>query len=384
MYSLYALIEIGAREEALGGIRFILNADVGYYRNYVGTDYQFSVCRYYGNGMEESDSNEDGPNIEFDGAGLFLIALAKYISDFGTDDIKDYAGKIFSGFADVLVYLIDEEGLVRADSSIWERHLNGKEKHFTYTQITALSGLCGAIYIAERLNLTEKSKEYRRAYETLRKNIFGKLVHKENFFVSSLEEYKSYSGYLDAAVIEAVNFGIVLPDDIIAGKTLNVMKNLRTSGGGYKRNDDGDWYDRQEWVFIDLRIADAMKRVGYDEEALNLVERIRIYTETNNYQFPELITEDGTSVAGSIPMIGFGAAAYILAAFESGYSYCGPDSTDAGFDSTDIISDEEKISDETSSEKITDSVSSGDAGEESGDTSSVSPVSSSCSCSFLE
>ena len=37
--------------------------------------YQISLVRYYGFGVEETDFNEFGPNLEFDGFGLFLWAL---------------------------------------------------------------------------------------------------------------------------------------------------------------------------------------------------------------------------------------------------------------------------------------------------------------------
>jgi len=321
-YSIFALIDIGAKREAINAINFVLNADTGYFRDYIGRDYKFSVCRYYGDGMEESDINEDGPNIEFDGPGLFLIALAKYIERFGSLDLKGYREIIYNGFADVLVSLIDEYGLIKKDSSIWERHLNGKEKHFTYTQITALVGLCAASRIAEDFKDYERSKGYMEAYSTLKKSLFEKLVHKEGFLVSSLEEFEAYAGYLDASVVEAINLGLVEPEGRIATSTLNILKNLRTVGGGYKRNDDGEWYDRQEWVFIDLRIADAYNRGSGPDASKALIGRVRDYTIANNYQFPELITEDGRAVAGSIPMIGFGAGAYILSKMSTNFINC--------------------------------------------------------------
>ncbi|MCX7943799.1 MAG: glycoside hydrolase family 15 protein, partial [Deltaproteobacteria bacterium] len=378
VYSILALIEIGARKEALDAIRFTLNADVGYYKDYVGVEYQFSVCRYFGDGMEESDSNEDGPNIEFDGAGLFLIAISKYVMKYGMDDIKDYADTVFKGFADVIVSLIDEEGLVKKDSSIWERHLNGKEKHFTYTQITALAGICGAIYLAEEMNAHHKTKIYKDVYKILRENIFNKLVHKDNYFVSSLEEFKMYVGYLDASVVEAINFGLVEPNNIISRKTIDVMKNLKTIGGGYMRNDDGDWYDRQEWVFIDLRIASAMKKIGNEDSANKLIMRIKNYTESNNSQFSELITENGISVAGSIPMIGFGAGAYILATLGESYKRCTLASIDGGLEigSDNLLEDEAYFKDEGDHALVI-------GGETSFDTSNDNHIAA-CSCSIIE
>jgi hypothetical protein len=64
-----------------------MQATVGAYESYLagdygdaGVPYQISVCRYYGDGTEWSDSNTNGPNIEFDGFGLFLWALDQYVT----------------------------------------------------------------------------------------------------------------------------------------------------------------------------------------------------------------------------------------------------------------------------------------------------------------
>ena len=71
-----------------------------------GVPYQISVCRYYGDGTEWSDSNSNGPNIEFDGFGLFLWALDEYVAASGdTSLITTYwASTIKPKVADVLVH----------------------------------------------------------------------------------------------------------------------------------------------------------------------------------------------------------------------------------------------------------------------------------------
>lgn len=354
MYSVYALISIGAEKEAYEALNFVLNARTGDYKEYVGTDYQFSVCRYFGDGSEESDTNEDGPNIEYDGAGLFLIGVDMFIKRFGVERIVDRIPIILDGFADVLLYLLDEKGLIRKDSSIWERHLNGNERHFTYTQITAAAGLCAASSIAKDGGMIEDSARYLNGYNVIVSNIYQKLVHPDGFLVSSLEEFAQKSGYLDASVIDGINFGIIKGDSDEALNTLYTLSSLKTVGGGYKRNDDGEWYDKQEWVFIDLRIAEAFKRVGDNRNHLSLIKRVSQYTNQNNSQFPELITEDGRSVTGSIPMIGFGAGAYILAAMSPDYLDCDIEIVDAGGVIRDA--DEDSGSEDLATDMVNESV----------------------------
>ncbi len=88
MYAVRALNRLGMFAEAKKYLAFMLDAPSGGYVHYVFTDkkdygvgvpYQISVCRYFGNGKEESDFNDDGPNIELDGFGMFLSAFSDYV-----------------------------------------------------------------------------------------------------------------------------------------------------------------------------------------------------------------------------------------------------------------------------------------------------------------
>src|SRR6185436_14452680 len=87
---------------------------------WVGAPYTISVTRYFGDGTEESDSNAQGPNIEFDGFGLALATLADYVDATGDDAfVAAHDGAIFARTADVLLGLVEPtgpaQGLIRAD-----------------------------------------------------------------------------------------------------------------------------------------------------------------------------------------------------------------------------------------------------------------------------
>jgi hypothetical protein len=82
------MTRLGMYSEARKGLEFMLKARSGKYKHYIytdgkdygpGVDYQISLTRYFGNGKEESDFNEFGPNIEFDDFGLFLCAFSDYV-----------------------------------------------------------------------------------------------------------------------------------------------------------------------------------------------------------------------------------------------------------------------------------------------------------------
>jgi hypothetical protein len=72
--------------------------------------YQISLVRYHGFGVEETDFNDFGPNLEFDGFGLFLWALRSYEVASGDEALA--AGRwaeIGEKVGDVLVALVDPE-----------------------------------------------------------------------------------------------------------------------------------------------------------------------------------------------------------------------------------------------------------------------------------
>ncbi|MCP4500203.1 MAG: hypothetical protein GY822_09615 [Deltaproteobacteria bacterium] len=79
------------------------------------------------------------------------------------------------------------------------------------------------------------------------------------------------------------------------------------------RNDDGGDYDSQEWVFVDLRLAAALRASGHDGRANLLLQWVEAQARANSFQFAELFDRDNADYRGSTPMVGFGPGAWILA-----------------------------------------------------------------------
>lgn len=287
-YSIAALARSGHTMEAGLGIDFWRNARVGNYRQYVGHDYYVSVVRYYGNGEEWSDSDANGPNIEFDGFGL--AAWAGRLAGRTDMDVN----------AETLRRLIDSTGLISPDSSIWEVHWNGRQKHFAYTSIAAARGLCATGDIA-----TARS---------IRDALVRRLVLPTGGLAGNLEELERGQPARDAAVVEAINWGLIDPQGRLARDTIEEFERLRTPvGRGYARNDDGDGYDSQEWVFVNLRIASALFRMGRRDEAEELLAWVTAQADANYGLHAELYHRDNADYVGAVPMVGFGAGAYMLA-----------------------------------------------------------------------
>jgi glycosidase len=314
-YATVALARSGHTAEANAAIDFFAGAPVGMYREQVGQDYHVSVVRYYGDGTEWSDSDANGPNIEFDGFGLSTWAA------------HSVARNDLDANSATLAALIDTTGLVAADSSIWEVHWNGQQKHYAYTSITGAYGLC----------LTGDTAHARSVRDAMARQ----LILPTGGLAADLEELMRGQPARDAAVVEAINFGLIDPQSGLATDTFNEFERLRTPvGRGFFRNDDGGGYDSQEWVFIDLRIADALRRAGRTAEADELLAWVTAQADANFDLHAELYARDNADYTGSIPMVGFGAGTYMLtlldrANAEAPNTTCFPPVTNVGGGSVD-------------------------------------------------
>lgn len=313
-YAVVALARSGHHAEVKRALAFQLGAESGKYQEYVGHPYQISITRYYGDGVEETDFNEDGPNIEFDGFGLFLWTLHEYVeASNDSASLSTWWPEVSSKIGDVLVKLQEPSGLIAPDSSIWEVHWNGKQKRFAYTTITAANGLCRAAKLAERVGDAERAQSYLAAGRKARDAVVSQLSAPDGTIAQSLEELNAGHGFLDAAAIEAVGLGLVNPKGRAAQATLASMKAalVPPSGRGFFRNDDGGWYDSQEWVFVDLRTAQAMRKSD-DSDRTSLVQWITDQGAENFNLISELHDAVTADYRGEMPMVGFGAGAYAI------------------------------------------------------------------------
>ncbi|MBS1150954.1 MAG: glucosyl hydrolase family protein [Myxococcaceae bacterium] len=329
-YSAAALSRLGLTAEAREALRFILDAESGRFgqwnelKPYAFPPYVVSLTRYTGFGVEETDFNAFGPNLELDGFGLVLWALREHERRTGDFSLTDAKWTVISTrIADALVALIDPvTGLVRKDSSIWETHWLGRERSWAYTNITAVRGLCDAAVLAERKGDATRATQYRAAGNALRKAIATRLVDATGVVASNLEELESGAGYLDAAALDAIAMGLFAPDGRIARATLAAFdQKLRaTAGPGWSRNDDrsdhsgktdlspwGSEYDSAEWVFTDLRGAIALRRNGNPARADALLTWITSQSAANAQVIPETFDEQSGAWKFNAPMIGFGA-----------------------------------------------------------------------------
>ena len=317
-YALLGLIRSGHYDEAKAGFEFLLGAESGLYTDYVGMPYQISITRYFGRGKEETDFNDNGPNIEFDGFGLFLWALGEYVQASGDTALVTGNWDIINGkVAAVLEALVsDTNGLIDADSSIWEVHWNGQQKQFSYTSLAASHGLCHFSKLAQQTGHGTEATTYGNLAVSLATAIRTHLLDGNSVLASSVEELAAGPGhYMDLASSEAFAWMVLDPTGTTASASFSAWETNLTvaSGYGFYRNDNGDAYDQQEWVFCDLRMADAYRNAGRSGDATALTDWVTAQTLKNHGLIAELYDKVNGNYAGSVPMVGFGAGLYINA-----------------------------------------------------------------------
>ena len=349
-YATLAFIRMGHQAEARAAILAYFNAQpTGKMRSMTNNaDYQISVVRYFGDGSEEPFFTMEGaPNIEFDNWGEVLWVLGEYQLKFNDPTLlttQTYRGTVYDSARDFIVKPLIanlepyKTGLiVAADTSIWEEHQPDK-KHFAFSSAMANIGLAYFATVAER------NKDQKTADE-----IFGKLPAlnrgfnaafiRNNLLHGTLEENPKND--IDGALLPILNMRDLLfskdvemlsflnrnsPD--LAISTASRMEQLKVASGGYRRVTSNYtdpaifeyWYERQEFVFTDLSLAELYRHIHRDKEADALLSRITAKAAADHNIIPEMYVALPCKLfpgkigdpTGALPMVGYGAGAYIL------------------------------------------------------------------------
>jgi len=134
------------------------------------------------------------------------------------------------------------------------------------------------------------------------------------------ESLASGSGWLDAAAIEVVSFGLVDPHKHTAHATVAAIQNglVPPSGRGFFRNQGGGAYDSAEWIFVDMRVGRALETTGQPQESADLLAWNVAQASDNFGILSELHDRVTADYAGAAPMVGFGAGAYVLSLLDRG------------------------------------------------------------------
>lgn len=331
-----ALARMGHRAEARAALLAYFNTrPTGKMRAQVnGADYQISVVRYFGDGEEEPFFTQEGStNIEFDDWGEALWALGEYMDQYHDKALLQaatYRGRLYETARDFIVKPLianterfDDGLIVDADTSIWEERQKDK-KHFAFSTAMAIVGLARFAKVAQ-LAGDEAARRQAVHDVALLQMGFDEAFIRNGKLHGTLEP--GIKNDIDGALIPIINFGVVR-DPAIIRSTVDRMKLLKVRSGGYRRvrstytdpNIFEYWYERQEFLFVDLALAELDGRIGKQSEANAMLARIvdkaaadhdiisEMYVALPCPLFPGKIGDP----TGAIPMVGYGAGAYTL------------------------------------------------------------------------
>ena len=349
-YSITALALIGHVEEARKGVEFFLGADAGFFRanNYLARNYRIGICRYFGNGIEEGDFNQDGPNLETDGWGLMLWA-ARLVLHKSCDKswLSTNTWKGDTVFAALLQTAEDmaatrQGSLPKPDASIWEVHWDRRQL-FAYTAASWIRGFYDFADVAAFNGRQDLADRFRTMASDMLLASKTDLVHRPSQSFASHAGVAGNEVHVDGSTVAFLDFGLIAPSDPLFAGTLASFSKLTTGFGGYRRLEpqlsltgggSAGEYDLAEWILLDLRIGDAFRQAGNVAKADELLNKVTDQAVNNDNLIPELFDPNNGRYTGVVPMVGYGAGAWMWSqlakhgvrqpAFNAGFEHCSP------------------------------------------------------------
>jgi len=135
---------------------------------------------------------------------------------------------------------------------------------------------------------------------------------------------------MNGGVLEAFNWGVVT-DPAVINATLAAMSGLHCASGGWRRvlepsscSSGSASYERQEFLLIDFAMARIYIRLGQMDKADEVINRTVQRSVADHNLVPEMYIAVRDSnypghigdPCGAIPMVGFGAGAYVITIVE--------------------------------------------------------------------
>lgn len=331
-----AFARMGHRAEARAALLAYFNAQpTGKMRaQTANADYQVSVVRYYGNGEEEPFFTMEGStNIEYDDWGEVLWALGAYLHQYNDPALlraPTYRGPLYESARDFIAkpLLANLEPyasglIVAADTSIWEERQKDA-KHFAFSTAMAIVGLRSFASIAQRAGDTATHTALFEKVALLQKGFSAAFI-RDGHLHGTLED--GIKNDIDGALLPILNFGLV-SNPALVRDTVQRMELLRVASGGYRRvrstyTDPAIfeyWYERQEFLFVDIALAETLRRLDRPQEAAAILDRITGKAAADHNIVPEMYVAVPCDLfpgqigdpTGARPMVGYGAGAYIL------------------------------------------------------------------------
>jgi GH15 family glucan-1,4-alpha-glucosidase len=213
--------------------------------------------------------------------------------------------------------------IVDADTSIWEERQKDK-KHFAFSTAAAIVGLRSFAAVAREAGDEATRTDVLRHVDLLEKGFRAAFVRGGELH-GTLEP--GLKNDIDGALLPIINNGVITDPEVVRN-TVERMQLLKVDSGGYRRvrstyTDPAIfeyWYERQEFLFVDLSLAELDRRLGKESEADAILRRIVEKAAADHNLIPEMYVSLPCALfpgkigdpTGALPMAGYGAGAFIL------------------------------------------------------------------------
>ena len=210
-----------------------------------------------------------------------------------------------------------------ADTSIWEERQKD-QKHFAFSTAMAIVGLREFAAVARRAGDDAAARQALETRKLLEKGFAAAFI-RDGKLRGTLEP--GIKNDIDGALLPIINFGVVGDPQAISD-TIDRMELLKVASGGYRRvrGTYADpkifeyWYEQQEFLFVDFHLAELYRRMGRSAEADAMLQRIVDKSAADHNIVPEMYVAVPCALfpgkigdpTGAIPMVGYGAGAYVL------------------------------------------------------------------------
>jgi hypothetical protein len=337
-YAISALSMTGHYDEAKKALEFDIGAKGGFFnQGYLNRDYRVSVCRFFGDGEEEGDFNQDGPNIETDGWGLVLWGARMYLNyscdRMWLDKMTWQGDTVYSALKQIATDIEStmSMGLPGGDASIWEVHW-GRRQVFAYTAAAHIRGLFDFADIAHYYGDKPTGDHFAMVAQAMLDKAKTALAYQPTMSMASNVSVAGQDVHVDGSTVGFFDWHLIKTNDPLYVGTLNSFSRLVTGFGGYRRvepmldltgSGGASPYDLSEWILLDIRIADAWRRAGYElmkpdyvAKSEQLLGKVTQNAAVNDFLIPELYDPSSGVYAGQVPMNGYGAGAWIMSQLE--------------------------------------------------------------------
>jgi GH15 family glucan-1,4-alpha-glucosidase len=213
--------------------------------------------------------------------------------------------------------------IVAADTSIWEEH-QPDARHFAFSTAMAIVGLRDFAEVARQAG-DEAGRSAALDNAALLQKGFDAAFIRRGKLRGTLEPGEKND--IDGAMLPIINFGIV-HDPAVIRDVVARMELLKVASGGYRRvrSNYTDpkifeyWYERQEFLFVDFALAELQHRMDQHAAADAKLRRIVDKAAADHDIIPEMYVALPCELfpgnigdpTGAIPMVGYGAGAYVL------------------------------------------------------------------------